>query len=188
MKKLLFEMLFIVADKILPKSVLARLPLALIEPNCLSLNATAEWSSQQSFFIYNLYKRPLFDVYLMIDLNNSDYSDMQIDKRNINSEHELLIGDTIWNYDVVINCCIINDDRKVIILRIHQLNVEAKEQFKVIAKSQCKINLRILGFSFSESQIAIKENALAIPLNIPNKFGIKDIKLVSQSIRTRKIS
>jgi len=188
MKKAILEIAFLLLDKFLPWKLKKRLPLIFIEPKKIVVNAS-EWHHRQSFFVKNIYKKPLFEVYILVEYKPAAASDIEIEKNNINEEHQVTIKDIILNYDFAVGNFRLDGVEEASVIRIHQINPGITDQFKITCKASCEINLKVLGFSNEESKIIIKEGAAAIPITIPEgAFGEKRIEMTAQKFLTKKVN
>lgn len=183
------SILIAIADKILPEIIKKFIPLVRIQPKNLKFTKS-EWKSNFSFFLYNKHKQVLFDIYLLIELENAKTENFEISKTDQPKNLKISIQNIEINYEILRLNCIYENGKEFILLKIEQIDPESFIPFQITANEDCNIKFKILKYSKKQNQTLQKPQAGAfvfeIPLKSKNKMEKREIKLKGVSILMKK--
>lgn len=178
---MILEIIFSVADKLLPEVIKKFIPLVKVQPKSY-IFVKSEWKSNFSFFLYNQHRQVLFDVYLLIEIDNSKTEDFELSKIGSPKDLKISIGNIEMNYEVLRLNCIAEDDKEFILLKIARMDPESFLSFQITANTDGKIKFKILKYSKKQSIAMHKPQEGAVSFEIPlkkkRKIRLKGVALL----------
>lgn len=181
---MLLEIAIAIGDKILPEAINKLIPLVKIQPKKLKFT-TSEWTSGFFFFIYNRSKQVLFDVYLLIEIEDAKSEDFELSKTDSPKDLKMSIGNIEVNCEILRLNCIYENENEFILLKIAQMDPESFMPFRITANTNSDVKFKILKYSKNQNKTLHQLQSHAVPFEIPLK-GKREIRLKSMSILMKK--
>ena len=172
--------------KMLPWVIQKFLPGVHIQPKKIIL-AGGNWSSNFSFFVFNKLKKVVFNVYVLVDIGESQTENYEIAKTDNNHNLELKIADITVNYDVIRFDCFFEDNKEnFILLKLDQLPPASITPFKIKSSSGRQVKFKVLKYSKKQSPALSQEKQGAVSFEIPFRNKKRKICLKSISALIKK--
>ncbi|MBI2356996.1 hypothetical protein HYV12_03045 [Candidatus Dojkabacteria bacterium] len=156
-----------------------------IEPAELEFK-TNVWNEKLSFTVSNLGRRTIYEIYLLIPIENTAFDEIKIktseEEKTLNQEN---LRNISLNYSILL-LHITAEGKNFVLLKIYGLDKQTSNKFTIKTKGRFKSKLSILQFQTKEQAVLSNAKEIAIQFQIPKKFRYKNIKLAGTSILLKR--